>query len=191
MCGLPPPGQSRYRRTVMPQRGASKKPTDRGVCAPTRAQGDQPRPAFGFRPWFAFLRRARSLRRFALAMVARRVPVASGAAIPQWRLMADEGGWTSPPTLLAETRRDRRRGLRPAAPHGIIIETRSVHGFGMCHDLTVLGLDGAGVIVDVRTLRPRRIVSMRDATWIVELPPGSPTPLAGVRLQAFRRKLPS
>ncbi len=162
-----------------------------GVNAPSGAQDDQPRPAFGLRPWFAFLRRARSLRRFALAMMAVRVPVGDRAAIPQWLLVAEEDGWTSPPTLLARTRRERLEGLRPAGSHGLIIETRSVHGFGMHHDLTVLGLDAAGVVVEVRTLRRRHIVTMPDAMWIVELPSGSTAPVVGARLTALRRKLPS
>lgn len=77
----------------------------------------------------------------------------------------------------------RLRGLigRPAFP--LLLATSSVHGFHMASDLTVVALNRAGVVLEVRRLRPWRVIRVRGASWMLELPLHLPCPRAGDRLQ--------
>jgi len=135
----------------------------------------------GFRPWFALLRRARSLRRFAFAMGGRLPPRVVYA------LAEPAGGWRRP-VLVATSTAQRRRGLRPRAEgRAMLFVGRSVHGVGMREDLAVVFLDRSGTVLDHTTLRPGRVVSRRRARFVVELPAGSPAPAVGSRLVLWGR----
>ena len=141
------------------------------------AAGYLPRPALGRRPWFAFLRRARMRRRFALAMGG------EANSVGIWRhstVRLRSGDWTSPPLRIATTRRQRRRGLTPVpGPCGLLLQTRSVHGFGLMSPVAYLTIEGGGVVGRVGTLCPGRIVMSRRARWFAEIPAGSPLPELG------------
>lgn len=129
------------------------------------ARGTQPRPALGRRPWFAFLRRARSLRRFALAMRWVRVPAGRCVTI---RLGGDG---ERAHCHLAATPAQRWRGIGAVPPGvGVLLAGRSVHGFGLDRPLRVVGLDPRGTVVAVRRLNPRRIVFVARAVYLLELP---------------------
>ena len=118
-----------------------------------RQDRDQPRPALGRLPWFALLRRARSLRLFAFAME-RSLP--GTPLYPVWH---------------AGTPVQRLAGIG-GAPHGygVIMGTSSLHGFGLSAPLSVLWLDGDGTILAMDTLRPGHVVRHRGAVWAIELP---------------------
>ena len=134
-----------------------------------------PRPALGRRPWFAFLRRARRRRRFALAMGRERTRARVGRQPVTIRLVAS--GWLSPPLRLACTRLERWRGLAPCpGPFGILMRTRSIHGFGLRSAIEFVAFDATGVVTRSGILRPRRIAYCRGARWIAELPAGSSRP---------------
>jgi hypothetical protein len=139
--------------------------------------GYLPRPALGRRPWFAFLRRARMRRRFALAM--------GGEAnrAENWRhstVRLRSGTWGSSPLVIAATRRQRRRGLGPVpGPLGLLLRTRSVHGFALRSAVEFVAIDDIGVVRRVGRLAPGRVVACRHAGWIAELPAGSPLPEPG------------
>ena len=136
-----------------------------------------PRPALGRRPWFAFLRRARMRRRFALAMGRERTRAGAGRQPVTVRLVAS--GWLSPPLRLVGTRSERRRGLAPCpGPFGILMRARSIHGFGLRSAIEFVALDTAGVVTRSGILRPGRVAYCRGASWIAELPAGSPRPPA-------------
>ena len=142
----------------------------------------QPRPALGRRPWFAFLRRARSLRRFALAMRRQSVtgpPLAATSGL----YSLETRGWRRGGVRLASTSRSRRRGLRPD-PYGaaLLFPGAVVHTFGMRSGLDVVGLDRTGRVVAARSMRPRRIAALAGASWVLELPAGEPLPRIGARL---------
>ena len=123
-------------------------------------------------------------------MAGGRVPADRPGAIPPWLLLAANGGWRSTPLDLAATRRTRCRGLIPASfDHGLLLAGRSVHGFGMRHELSVLALDEAGTVLAVRTLRPRRVLTFPAARWLAELPPDAAAPQPGTRLLLARRML--
>ena len=79
----------------------------------------------------------------------------------------------------------RWRGLRHS-PDGaaLLLRAGSVHGFGMDRPILVVGLDRRFTVVGVSKLVPNRIVRMRGARWIVELPETATPPPVGTRLTA-------
>ena len=97
------------------------------------------------------------------------------------------GDWTSPRIWVADTFCQRWRGLRPSAEGvGMLIDGRSVHGFGMTEPLLVVGLDGHHRVVGFRTLGPRRIICFVGAVQILELPAGHHPPPEGAVLSWVR-----
>lgn len=178
--GLPSSQEAKYgvsvpfttRRNVRNRRG--------GVLRPASAQADQPRPALGRRPWFALLRRARSLRRFAFAITPGSVP---GGRRYQTIVLSD-GGEFDCPVGVAVTFRERLRGLRPAPPgRGLLLRGASVHGRGMIEPLTAVFLDAFGTVLAVRCLQPGGLVRHPAAAWTLELPVSIPPPSVGARLE--------
>jgi len=153
----------------------------------TAGARDQPRPAFGLRPWFALLRRARSLRRFAFAIVSGSVPGdrpyrSSGS------VTLSVGSWQSPPVMIAASFTDRLLGVRRTGTNGLLIRSSSVHGRGIREPLRVIHLDGDGTVVHQDILTTGRRTSARGA-WILELPIGVPGPDTGMRLTVLPSSL--
>lgn len=134
-----------------------------------RRVSDQPRPALGLRPWFALLRRARSLRRFALAIRPKRITAAqpncpiysvvSAAAEPLWQVAI-------PRNLLG-----RARGIRAVADgHGVLLAGSMVHGRRLAEPICVVALDRSGRVLAKRVLLPGKLWFHRGAVWMLELP---------------------
>lgn len=99
----------------------------------------------------------------------------------------DGGGWSSGPVWIARSGRRRRVGLRPVpGPHGLMLRTRSIHTFGMLDPLGVVAVDAAGTVIAARTLRPRRMWTVRRAAVIVEVPASAGLPPVGARLTVGR-----
>ncbi|MGI8517601.1 MAG: hypothetical protein ACR2ME_04570 [Acidimicrobiia bacterium] len=91
-------------------------------------------------------------------------------------------GWSSGPVREAVGFLDRWRGLWPNPKDcGLLLKTSSVHSFGMNCDLWVCGLRGMRVVA-VRRLRPGRIVWLRGADAILELPIDFEPPPVGLHL---------
>ncbi len=128
----------------------------------------QPRPALGLRPWFALLRRARSLRRFAFAMP-ERVTVALGY-----------GAWRAERVRVATTFSSRLFGMNVPDVSALLIHTRSVHG----GPLRVVHLTAEGTVVGAELLAGSGTVRARDY-WMLELPVEAPYPERGVRLRVL------
>ena len=149
----------------------------------TAGTGDQPRPAFGLRPWFALLRRARSLRRFAFAIVSGSVPgdrpYRSGDSVT----LGTED-WTSPPVTVALSFADRLLGVRRKDTDGLLIRSGSVHGRGIREPLRIIHLDRDGTVTHQDILMAGRRTSARGV-WILELPVGVPGPDTGARLSVL------
>lgn len=93
-------------------------------------------------------------------------------------------GWRSGPLLVARSRRQRRRGLRPRpAGRGLLLRARSVHSFGMHEALGLVSLDGAGRVRRVGVLSPGGLFWDQGACWVIELPLSRPPPPVGVTLR--------
>jgi hypothetical protein len=143
---------------------------------------DQPRPALGRRPWFALLRRARSLRRFALAI---RPESVAGTRL-LLTLADDDGVWAVSPVLLASTRRERWLGVKTGFDR-VLLATDSVHGRGLSAPLQLVGIDGSGIVLSVRMLKPGGFVRLIGVSWTLELPVGDDVPAVGAVLSIYPR----
>lgn len=156
---------------------------------PTEGERAQPRPALGRRPWFALRRRARSLRRFAFAMVDGRVPGGGRNQLRQVTLVSPR--WRRSAVVVAAGTTARWRGLRPA-PSGraLLVKGSSVHGFGMREPLWVAALDRSGCVIDTNVLLPGRILLERRAAWLLELPVIEDPPPVGARLRVLPSSRP-
>jgi hypothetical protein len=82
----------------------------------------------------------------------------------------------------AATFLSRFRGLMGRSVRPVLLATSSVHGFWLQRSLTAVGLDRELRVLAVRRLRQRKIVWIRGARWILELPDGCPVPQPGDRL---------
>lgn len=103
-------------------------------------------------------------------------------------LVVTSGRWRHAPVIVARGFFGRWTGLRRLDEEvGLLIRTRSVHGFGMSRRLTVIGLDPEGRVVAVRALDPRRVVTIRAATWMLEIPTETGAPDVGDLLRLARR----
>lgn len=132
---------------------------------PTEDDAGYPRPALGRRPWFAFLRRAMILRRFALAMGGERTRPPR-RRIPVVELRTAQ--WSSGPVLVARSRTERRRGLAPACgPFGLLVAGRSLVRAGLTGAVGWIGIGSGGTVVAAGRLG--RFVRCRKAAVMVEV----------------------
>jgi len=157
----------------------------RGLTAGGRAQ---PRPAFGLRPWFALLRRARSLRRFAFAIVRRSVP-GGRSYRPGRSVVMAAASWRSPPVLVATSFADRLIGMRRRHTNGLLLRSSSVHAAGLGSPLRVVHLDTEGTVLHQDLLMAGRRITARG-TWILELPIRSGRPDTGTKLTVLPSSRP-
>jgi hypothetical protein len=98
------------------------------------------------------------------------------------RIHDTEGGWVSPPVLVARRFADRLFGLRPAPfGWGLMLRARRVHGIGMVTDLHVVSID-AGAVVGVECLVVGGTISV-PAGIVVELPSVTVPPRVGAALE--------
>ncbi len=148
----------------------------------------QPRPAFGLRPWFALLRRARSLRRFAFAIVGGIVP--GGRPYRSGRLaVVTSGPWHSPQVLVATTFHARLVGLRGDATGGLLLRTRSVYVPAGMGPLRIVHVDRHGGVVHQDILTAGRSATARS-DWILELPIRDRGPDTGATLTVLPSSVP-
>ena len=143
---------------------------------------DQPRPALGRRPWFALLRRARSLRRFAFAM--RRESVARSDR--GLTLVDSNTGWMVHGVALLTGFLQRLQGAG-AGTDRILMRAGSVHGRGLDIRMLVVGIDSTGRVLSTAWLPPGRFLRVPGATWVLELADHDPSPVPGARLDIYAR----
>lgn len=67
-------------------------------------------------------------------------------------------------------------------PFPLLLETRSVHGFGLRAPIQVVSIGPDGTVQAVERLDRRRIAWFPRARWILELPIDNPVPGVGERL---------
>ncbi|HLT97748.1 MAG TPA: hypothetical protein VK070_13295 [Acidimicrobiia bacterium] len=82
----------------------------------------------------------------------------------------------------ANSHRLRWRGLMWRDPFPLLLETRSVHGFGLRAPIQVVSIGPDGTVQAVERLDRRRIAWFPRARWILELPIDNPVPGVGERL---------
>jgi uncharacterized membrane protein (UPF0127 family) len=92
-------------------------------------------------------------------------------------------GWRAE-AMWASTFHERWRGLRGEPAHSpLLIETSSVHTFGMHMPISVVMIDSDLRVVRAQSLPPNRVVYERRARFILELPEKSVVPALGSPLE--------
>jgi hypothetical protein len=82
---------------------------------------------------------------------------------------------------------ERLRGIKGVpAGRGIALRKRAIHTFGLSEALSAFGVDGAGTVVTVKTLRPNRLFYFRRSHLIFELREGEDLPLPGTTVWISR-----
>lgn len=93
-------------------------------------------------------------------------------------------GWTAHGVLRARSFRERWRGVKSIPEDaGLLLQTRSVHGFGMHTPLRVVAVTPRMRVYAVRRLLPRRVMFFLRARFVLELPLEADAPLIGSRLE--------
>jgi hypothetical protein len=82
---------------------------------------------------------------------------------------------------------ERWRGLK-SRRGAMVFRTWSVHGFGMDRSVIVVAIDGHGRVVDVSTLRPRRIYFNPAARLLLELDTLLESPQVGAVVRLYDRR---
>lgn len=78
---------------------------------------------------------------------------------------------------------ERFLGLKSSlSESAVLINTRSVHSFGMKRSIGVVAIDARSEVVGLARLRPNRVIWFRRARAILELPDGSTLPQIGARI---------
>ena len=94
--------------------------------------------------------------------------------------VATDGEWRSPPLRLLTGFRLRLRGIRAVPPGwGALLRTRSVHTIGRRAPVAGIGVDDRGLVRWRRVLPPRRVIPSGSASWVIEVPAGTPLPPEG------------
>ena len=85
--------------------------------------------------------------------------------------------------MWATTFYERWRGLRGESAQSLIIETSSVHTFGMPVPISVVMIDSDLRMVRAQSLPPNRVVHERRARFILELPEAAALPALGTAVE--------
>ncbi len=100
------------------------------------------------------------------------------------RLRLSAEGWSHEPVLRARGFRDHLRGLRGRQPgSSMLLETSSVHSFGLKTPFRAIGVTDSHVVSRVTIVRPWRISMFPGCRYVVELPMAVPPPTVGARLE--------
>ena len=84
----------------------------------------------------------------------------------------------------ASTFSERLKGLAaPAALPALLIDTSSVHTFGMATPIGVVGIDEHNRVVAAKVVPPNRVVWLKGSRLILEVPEGGDLPGVGTRLR--------
>lgn len=102
------------------------------------------------------------------------------------RISLESDNWSRGDIAVATTFGSRLRGVRAPGVNSLLLETSSVHSFGMMFSLRLVSLDAEMRVLENRTLPPNRLAYLRGARFVLELPLGEDFPEEGARL-AVRR----
>jgi hypothetical protein len=99
------------------------------------------------------------------------------------RIRLESGSWSRGDVAVATTFRSRLRGMSTPGVEAVLIETRSVHSFGMMSAVKVVGLDANLMVRESRVLNPNRIAYLRGSRFVLELPADADAPEEGAQLE--------
>lgn len=101
------------------------------------------------------------------------------ARVDSISLIAD--GWAARRIRLARSFRERWRGIELVPGSGLLLETRSVHGFGMRVPVRAVAITPGMRVSAVRWLLPGRVLFFPRARFVLELPAWqSPPPVGSI-----------
>ncbi len=104
-------------------------------------------------------------------------------ARPKQMLIAGPRGWAAGPVDHGTGCRLRWKGLRGADhDHGLLLRTRSIHGFGLRGSLWAIALGPDLLVRSVGLLQRRGLVVDPAASWFLEIPCSWEPPVPGWRL---------
>jgi hypothetical protein len=102
------------------------------------------------------------------------------------RVQVNAGLWSAD-AVLAQGFLDRLLGNFRAPPGTpVLLRTRSIHTFGQRRPLSVVGIDAAMTVVDVRSVSPNRVAVIPGARLILEVPAGHEVPDVNQRIAIDR-----
>jgi hypothetical protein len=78
---------------------------------------------------------------------------------------------------------ERLFGLRRSTSGGLLMKTKSVHGFGMIDAFLAVSLDRDFRVIESRVVNPGRIVWFGSATYVLELPANVEPPPMGATIE--------
>ncbi len=100
------------------------------------------------------------------------------------RVFLKAGGWELGPVSRARSFTQRWRGLRSRnAGGGLLLRTRSVHGFGMRDPFLAVGLSDDLRVVAARVVSPGGVAYFSGCRWVLELPLEADPPPPGATLE--------
>jgi hypothetical protein len=99
----------------------------------------------------------------------------------QMRLQAN--GWESGVVSHPGTFIGRLIGVRARTAEAVLLDTSSVHTFGLKRPIELVALDSELRVVETRTVAPNHVAWIRSASHILELPAGSPLPDVAQQLE--------
>lgn len=88
--------------------------------------------------------------------------------------------WAGVRASFAESFFDRLFGVRARwSEEVLLIQTRSVHTFGLGRTLSLVAIDNRMTVVGHRVLKPNRLAYFSKARFVMELPDGAAGPKIG------------
>lgn len=102
------------------------------------------------------------------------------------RIRLESDNWSRGGIAVATTFRSRLRGIGAPGVDSVLIETSTVHTFGVSAPLLLIGLDSDLTVKESRVLDPNRIAHLRRSRFILELPYDEDYPEPGATLTVRR-----
>lgn len=99
------------------------------------------------------------------------------------QVMLESADWNSGVVPVARTFRERWRGLKRPGVESLLLETRSVHGFGMRKSFQAIGLTESLRVSDARIVRPSSVAFFAGCRYVLEIPATSTPPSIGTTLE--------
>lgn len=94
-------------------------------------------------------------------------------------------GWGDIDTAQVTGFKDRFMGLRTRGVDSVLIDRRSIHTFGLKEEIEIVAIARDMTVIESRSIAPNRVVTIRSAGSILELPGGSSVPPPGTVIEVL------